>query len=585
MTARRMAPGALPARPFVRRSPVPVQPGGAAVRYWWSAHCASWTAFSSERPTEDPETRPLTPPERDSLYRPWFGVVLLVGAVVVMIWLATSLTALYDRVATVSPMLAAGVIVALLVMLLLAVVQGVSLLWRGRRQSRRAAPKVSDDPAEAARQSMAATRRELELISDEVARRALTDRLDELDVDLSVERYTIVVFGTTSAGKTSVIRALTGVDVGQTDARVGTTRHGQRHSLTLDGFGAGQLRVVDTPGLSEFGESGLMRETEARELAATADLLLFVVDQDLRDVEQQPLASLARLGKRCLVVLNKTDLYDADERREIVAALERRLWGTVDPLTVVCCAAAPAPVCVREPDGRTRYARQEPDVAELRGEVARLLTEHGRALLAQNVMLQAHRLSEDARDEINQHRRARAGLVIARFQWTSAGVLFVNPVPGLGALAATAINYQMIIEIARVFGVELSVTAAKRMAGELAQILVKMGVVGLASELLGKALKATVVGYVAGGAIEAVSGAYLTRLAGATFVDYFAHGQTWGDGGIQGAVERHFNLQGNHALVRAFVEEVRQRVFQTTGRPTGTPAGQSARDASGGGDE
>lgn len=522
----------------------------------------------------------MAPPKRDSLFGPWFGAFLLFGAVAVLIWLATSLSALFDRLAKVSPMLATGVVVALVVLLLWAAGQGAFLLWRGRRRARRPAPKVSDDPATAARQSMDAARKELDLIADEVARRALSDRLDDLAADLTVARYTLVVFGTTSAGKTSVIRALTGVDVGETDARVGTTQHGVRHALTLDGFGAGQLRIVDTPGLSEFGEPGLMREQEARELAAEADLLVFVVDQDLRDVEHGPLESLARLGKRCLVVLNKTDLYTDEDREAIVSSLRRRLAGVMAPLTLVSCAAAPAPVIVREVDGETRSHYPDAEVSELREAVVSILSEHGRALLAQNVMLQAHRLSEEARDQINLRRRAQAGRVIARFQWTSAGVLFVNPVPGLGALAAAAINYQMIIEIAKIFEVDLGVSAAKRMAGELAQVLVKMGVVGLASDLLGKALKATVVGYVAGGAIEAASGAYLTRLAGNTFVDYFAHGQTWGDGGLQGAVERHFNLTGNHALIKAFIDEVRSRVLESKDRESG--AGASVWSISGG---
>jgi len=192
------------------------------------------------------------------------------------------------------------------------------------------------------------------------------------------------------------------------------------------------------------------------------------------------------------------------------------------------------------------------------------LKAEGRTLLANNILLQAHRVSESARDVIHRARSAKARAIVVRFQWTSAAVLFVNPIPGLGALAATGINYQLILEIGKVFGVTLDVAAAKRMAGELVQILIKMGIVGVASDLLGKALKATIVGYIAGGAVEALTGAYLTRLSGDAFIDYFAHGQDWGDGGMQGAVEKQFRLVGNNDYVKSFVVEAARRVFNSS---------------------
>jgi len=509
----------------------------------------------------------LTSSRGDKSGASWWGAGIVIGAMLVLLWVANSLTALYDRLATVSPTVATVSIGLLVAILVAAIGQGVWLVWIGRRASRkRRTAKVHEDPTQAARQSVDATRQHIDQVTDEIARRALSDQLDHLAGDLAAGRFTIVVFGTTSAGKTSVINALTGVSTGETDVLVGTTRYGVERPFTLDGFSDGQLRLVDTPGLSEFGQAGMMREEEARELATTADLLLFILDQDLRDVEDRPLQSLGRLGKRCVVVLNKRDLFEPSEVDQITEALRRRLAPSFDPLTLVCCAAAPAPVTVRDASGKTHQQVPPPDVTDLAEEIAEILRHDGRELLAKNVMLQAHRVCSKARDAIQQRRRAQAGGMVTKFQWTSAAVLFVNPVPGLGALATTAINYQMIIEIGKVFGVSLDVPAAKRMASELAQILIKIGVVGLASDLLGKALKATLVGYVAGGAIEAATGAYLTRLSGEAFIDYFAHDQEWGDGGMQGAVEQHFKLAGNDAFIKAFVDEVRRRVTQKVDR-------------------
>ncbi len=379
--------------------------------------------------------------------------------------------------------------------------------------------------------------------------------------DLAAKRYTIVVFGTGSAGKTSVINALLGRTAGLTDPVTGTTKEGEQFGYTLDGFDDGQLRLIDTPGLSEIGPASAMREERARELAAQADLLLFVVDQDLRDIEYRPLAALARLGKRAILVFNKSDLYPPADAAAIVARLRERVGEFMGADPLVVCAAAPASVIVRG-SSRMDTETPPPDVGDLADRIAAILGSEGRSLLAANVLLRAKRISDKARETINAARMQRSRTIVSRFTWTTAGVMFVNPVPGLGALATAAINYQMVCEIGKVFRVAISADAAKLMARELAQVMIKMGVVGLATEILGKALKASVVGYLAGGAIDAVVGGYLTRLAGDVFIDYFAHDQNWGEGGMQGAIEQRFNLQKRGEFVTEFLREAADRVFK-----------------------
>lgn len=483
-------------------------------------------------------------------------------------WILSSMTQLHDRLATVSPAVATGVLVVLIVVLIGVLSFGLRLLWVSARPSagNAADVRISSDPTLAAAQSIQAAQSQVQLITEEIAQRSLQTELNAVADDFAARRFSIVVFGTGSAGKTSVINALLGTDSGETDPTVGTTQHGQEHTYVLDGSAScplaeGTMRLIDTPGLSEIGHDGLMREERARELASGADLILFVVDQDIRDIEFAPLQSLARLGKRSLLVFNKRDLYSAEEVHAIVATLGDRLGDVIGKGELVICAADPAAVTVRHADGTTCRDKPPADVGELADRIAKILRQEGLNLLAQNVLLKTHGISELARDSVERVRRQTAQVVVRRFQWTTAGVMFVNPVPGLGALAAAAINYQMITEIAKAFEVSLSVDHAKKLATELGQVLLKMGVVALSTNILGKALKASVAGYVAGGAIEAVAGAYLTRLSGLAFIDYFAHDQSWGDGGIQQAVERKFDLERKSEFVRGFVTEAARRLL------------------------
>jgi len=499
---------------------------------------------------------------------PLWGIFLALISMALLGWVLSSLTELYDRILPVSQLLASITIVAAVGLLLAVMLMGLKILWRSARATRGARDQtvVAKHPEQAADQSLIAARQQLELVGDEIARQALGAELDRVQRDFTTRQYTIVVFGTTSAGKTSIINALLGGRVGVTDPITGTTKAGAEHAYTIQGFDDGSLTLIDTPGLSEEGSAGAMRESRARELASQADLLLFVVDQDLRDIEFKPIESLLRIGKRVLVALNKRDLFPPEDVDAIAVRLRERLNKLARPEDVVVVAADPAPVAIRDEcdtgggeSGETH--EPEPDVGELAERIDAVLRREGRHLLANTILLRARRVSQQARDVVDAARRENAHAVITRFQWTTAGVLFVNPVPGLGALAAAAINYQMVSEIASLFGVELGLNDAKKLARELGQVMMKLGVVAIATDILGKALKATVVGFVAGGTIEAVSGAYLTRVSGLAFMDYFASDQNWGEGGVQGAIEKHFDLEKKGEFVSAFIKEAAGRLL------------------------
>src|SRR5262249_10716452 len=165
-------------------------------------------------------------------------------------------------------------------------------------------------------------------------------------------RFHIVVLGTGPVGKTSLINALLGRSAGPTGATMGTTAHGRSYTHAVEGV-EGTLLLTDTPGLGEAGTEGTAREAEAVELALRADLLVFVVDQDLARADHRMIGEMSREGKRLIVALNKKDRLTENDRESILAKLRERLSGLVPSADVVAIAADPSPVTVRvrKPDG------------------------------------------------------------------------------------------------------------------------------------------------------------------------------------------------------------------------------------------
>lgn len=492
-------------------------------------------------------------------------LTLIVGIsliLVLMLWLIASLYQLYIQIAFTAPWLAnllLLVVIVLLGLLIFAFVYYFGLFGRSAKTSRRRRlePQVPVEKTEAASENLKAVRQQVTQIQDEVARQALLSRSREIETILSRGELQVVVFGTGSAGKTSLVNALIGRMVGKVGASMGTTQAGETYSLKLKGLDR-HILITDTPGILEMGVVGTQREQLARQLATEADLLLFVVDNDLRQSEYEPLRRLAEIGKRSILVLNKIDLYSEDDQETILARLRQRVRGFIAAMDVVAIAANPQRIQLENGE----FAQLEPNVMPLLRRLAAVLRAEGEDLVADNILLQSQRLGEEARHLLDNQRRREAEKVVERYQWIGAGVVAVTPLPVVDLLATAAVNAQMVVEIGRIYGCELNVDRGKELALSLAKTLASLGIVKGAIQLLTTALQLNVATYLVGKAIQGITAAYLTRIAGKSFIEYFRHDQDWGDGGMTEVVQRQFQLNRRDEFIKAFITEAIARVVR-----------------------
>lgn len=485
------------------------------------------------------------------------GLIVILG---LMIWLIDSLSRLYWQIAY-YPLLSQALLFLLIVLIGVLIAAFVYYLFvlprQASRRRRPVAPKVPVAKTEAAEETLKAVRQQVSQIQDEVARQELLLRSREIEQNLSRGEIQVVVFGTGSSGKTSIVNALIGRMVGKVGAPMGTTEVGATYSLKLNGVDR-EILITDTPGILEAGIAGTEREQLARQLATEADLLLFVLDNDLRKSEYDPLQTLAEIGKRSLIVLNKADLYTEDDRDAILARLRERVRGLVATSDVIAVCANPS--AMRLDTGEV--FRPEADIMPLIRRMAAVLRAEGEDLIADNILLQSQRLGEKARNLIDNQRRRQAEKIVDRFQWIGAGVIAVTPLPVVDLLATAAVNAQMVVEIGRVYGCDINMERGREMALSLAKTLASLGIVKGAVTLITTALQLSIGGLVVGRAIQAVSAAYLTRIAGRSFIEYFRHDQDWGDGGITEVVQRQFQLNRKDEFVKSFVQQAINRVVK-----------------------
>ncbi|MCA1903348.1 MAG: GTP-binding protein [Cyanobacteria bacterium KgW148] len=467
----------------------------------------------------------------------WVRLVVGLGAVAIGV-------ALLDRVvqlARISPLLA--IMVTGLLILAAVII--------GRRFFRAKPPKPEvkefQHRVEAAQENLTALESQLDKIQDQVAQEALRYHTTTLRQTMSRQEPQLVVFGVGAAGKTSLVNALMGHDRGAVAATMGTTELGVKYRPVK--LGEFTVSLTDCPGILEAGAVGADREELARKLATRADLLLFVIDDDLRQTEFQLLQELATLGKKIILVFNKTDRLPKPDRELICQSIQQRLAsaGLAIPLTAI----AARPQAVALPTGETYYP--PPKLAPLLAELTTILATQTPDLIADNILLQCQSLTTEARSVLSQQREQLTQQIIDRYQWIVAGAVVANPIPLADFLATAAVHTQMVMEIAQVYDCQISREDSQSLVKSIIQTFTALGMTKTVLQIMSMTLNP--LGILVKTTIGGLTAAYLTRIAGRSFQEYFAHQENWGDGGISKVVERQFNLAQKEELLQTVVQQ------------------------------
>lgn len=280
------------------------------------------------------------------------------------------------------------------------------------------------------------------------------------------------------------------------------------------------------PATPTSGGSGPALSTTDNASAALdqQDAVFFLTPGDLTDSAYCLLQQRLQAGQRVVLVFSKQDQYLPADRETIVQQLRQRVAGLPAAVSVVAIAADPRPIKVRRhhEDGRVEEWLEPaaPDLAALAPVLQQVAADRVDLVLA-TTLRQSEVLRREIQGALNQVRREQALPLVEQLQWVAAATAFASPVPSLDLLAAVAINAQLVMDLGRVYGFNLSLEEAKVAAGTLAGLTVKLGLVELSSQVLTVALKSHAATYVAGGLLQGLSAAYLTRTAGLSLIEHF----------------------------------------------------------------
>ncbi|MDV2990812.1 MAG: hypothetical protein N4J56_000466 [Chroococcidiopsis sp. SAG 2025] len=326
----------------------------------------------------------------------------------------------------------------------------------------------------------------------------LREKIAQLEAQIDRQEINLAITGGKSVGKTTLLQVL-------------ETQPQDR-----------KLCISETAALfSEVEQT----DTAALQSAIASDLILFVTAGDLTDSEYQTLQQLLAAHQRLVLVFNKQDQYLPDDRAAVLYSLQQKMQPMLAAEDVVAIVSAPNPLKVRQHqvDGAVEEWLEQrlPEISSLTQRLEYILQQEAQQLVWATTKRQAEELKAEGKTILNQIRRDRALPVVEQYQWIAAAAAFANPVPALDLLATAAINAQLVMELGAVYQQKFSLEQAQTVAGTMGSLMLKLGLVELSTKAISTVLKTNAVTFVAGGTVQGVSAAYLTRLAGCSLIEYF----------------------------------------------------------------
>ncbi|MFC2029234.1 GTPase [Chloroflexota bacterium] len=251
--------------------------------------------------------------------------------------------------------------------------------------------------------------------------RRLFDALDWNKMASQVEEETmarVAIVGPVNSGKSTLFNTLKGREISQVAAVPGTTRELQHEQW-------GPFTLTDTPGFGEV--DGVDRANIALQGVQAAQVVVVVLDA-ISGVRQADLGLIQQIrakGKPVVTVLNKIDLL-REERDRVIADARDKLG---------------------EPDLIPISAKRGTNIARLL--IPRLIDSHTALAVAVGRSLPAYR-----RQAANKVVRGAAAI---------NAIIGTEPIPGLDIPFLLAVQGQMVLRIAAIYGEPMSAQHAKEL--------------------------------------------------------------------------------------------------------------------------
>jgi len=377
----------------------------------------------------------------------------------------------------------------------------------------------------------------------------------KIEKQLNTADYNVTLFGAGSCGKTSLARGLLKSIIGETSPTIGTTKNSNIYKINIP-FLKRNINIIDTPGLFEASIEGERREEKTIKKASKSDLIIFVIDQDLNKYELYLIQQLSKIGKSIIIALNKCDLRSRSQNDSIRINIHKLINEFSRDIKIIFTIASPQ--TVSSIGGKPM--KKEILVDNLFNAIIDILDRNGEELLADNILFQCNKLGLISKDIITRQRYTSSKKIINRYSWITSGVTFITPIPGIDLLATSVINIQMVIAISKIYEAKITKEKAIELTKSIVKVLTTLGVVRGGMNIFTNLLSTNFTTKFITKSVQSITAAWIIRLVGLAFIQYFEKNESWGDGGIQEIVQNLYEINKREDILKEFLKEALQKI-------------------------
>ena len=245
---------------------------------------------------------------------------------------------------------------------------------------------------------------------------------------LKEKQIRIGVYGKSGVGKSSVLNSLLEKDIFKTDIINGTTKEIQAEEWKFRDQALNSIELLDSPG---FDFCDIKFPDKVYSCINHSDIILFIVSGDLNRNELREISSLIKDGKKIIVTLNKIDLFNKIELKEIIENINFKLPKDLN-----------IPIIINHENNLKNY-------------MTKIINQHGEIFLTLNSLQSADKLFLQIKEQRLKRRQKLAQSTIGKFSTIKASAVALNPFILFDIAGSFALDTALIRELSKIYGLNL----------------------------------------------------------------------------------------------------------------------------------
>ncbi len=245
---------------------------------------------------------------------------------------------------------------------------------------------------------------------------------------LKEKKIRLGAYGKSGVGKSSVLNSLLKKNIFKTDIINGTTREIKAEEWKFKDPSLNSVELLDSPG---FDFCDIKFPDKVYSSINHSDLILFIISGDLNRNELSEINSFIQDGKKIILILNKIDLFNRIELKEIIENINFKLPKELN-----------IPLIINHENNLKNY-------------MTKIINQHGEIFLTLNSLQSADKLFLMIKEQRLKRRQKLAQSTIGKFSTIKASTVALNPFILFDIAGSFALDTALISELSKIYGLNL----------------------------------------------------------------------------------------------------------------------------------